>query len=86
MCFTLSLDDEERRSTEINNNTTDRQSDAMVRNIFLLLSPSDWIGKKEELTHLVVPTQDVTVDDKDDPNFDPTAPVLEDESHQQIGP
>ena len=25
-------------------------------------------------------TQDVTVDDDDDPNFDPTVPVLEDES------
>jgi len=25
-------------------------------------------------------TQDITVDDNDDPNFDPTAPALEDES------
>jgi hypothetical protein len=32
------------------------------------------------LTYLVGYTQDVTVDDDDDPNFDPTAPVLEDES------
>ena len=31
------------------------------------------------LKNLVGHTQDVTVDD-DDPNFDPTAPVLEDES------
>ncbi|KAN0111238.1 OPT oligopeptide transporter domain containing protein [Russula decolorans] len=52
MCFTLSLADEEKRSTEIDNHTTDHQSDAL----------------------------DVTVDDNDDPNFDPTAPVLEDES------
>ncbi|KAF8493687.1 OPT oligopeptide transporter [Russula emetica] len=52
MCVTLSLADEEKRSTEIDNHTTDHQSDAM----------------------------DVTVDDNDDPNFDPTAPALEDES------
>ncbi|KAN0109004.1 OPT oligopeptide transporter [Russula decolorans] len=52
MCVTLSLADEEKRSTEIDNHTTDHQSDAL----------------------------DVTVDDNDDPNFDPTAPVLEDES------
>jgi len=52
MCFTLSLADEEKRSTEIDNHTTDHQSDAL----------------------------DVTVDDNDDPNLDPTAPVLEDES------
>ena len=32
------------------------------------------------MTYLVGHTQDVTVDDNDDPNFDPTAPVLEDES------
>ena len=29
---------------------------------------------------MVGQTQDITVDDNDDPNFDPTAPVLEDES------
>ncbi|KAI0267969.1 OPT oligopeptide transporter protein-domain-containing protein [Russula aff. rugulosa BPL654] len=52
MCITLSLADEEKRTTEVDNPTTDHQSDAM----------------------------DVTVDDNDDPNFDPTAPVLEDES------
>ncbi|KAI0274448.1 OPT oligopeptide transporter protein-domain-containing protein [Russula aff. rugulosa BPL654] len=51
MCVTLSLADEEKRTTEIDNPTTDHQSDAM----------------------------DVTVDDNDDPNFDPTAPALEDE-------
>ncbi|KAI0275630.1 small oligopeptide transporter [Russula aff. rugulosa BPL654] len=52
MCITLSLADEEKGSTEIDDPATDHQSDAM----------------------------DVTVDDNDDPNFDPTAPVLEDES------
>ena len=79
MCITLSLADEEKRSTEVDNPTTDHQSDAMVRNIFL--SPSNWIGKKKVAdlpgrAH----SQDVTVDDNDDPNFDPTALVLEDES------
>jgi hypothetical protein len=48
--------------------------------MFLFLYPSNWIGKKNKLIYLVGCTQDITVDDDDDPNFDPTAPVLEDES------
>ena len=35
---------------------------------------------RKSLTYLVGHTQDITVDDNDDPNFDPAAPVLEDES------
>jgi hypothetical protein len=46
MCVTLSLADEEKASTEIDNPTTDNQSDAMVRNFFFL-SPSNWIGKNK---------------------------------------
>jgi hypothetical protein len=46
MCVTLSLADEEKRSTEIDSHTTDHQSDAQVRDVFLL-SPSNWIGKKK---------------------------------------
>jgi hypothetical protein len=34
----------------------------------------------QQLTYLVEHTQDITVDDNDDLNFDPTAPMLEDES------
>ena len=45
MCVTLSLADEEKRTTEIDNpTTTDHQSDDMVRNHFI--SPSNWTGKK----------------------------------------
>ena len=44
MCVTLSLEDEEKESTEIDNPTLDHESDAMmVRNLFL--SPSNWIRK-----------------------------------------
>ncbi|KAI0274442.1 OPT oligopeptide transporter protein-domain-containing protein [Russula aff. rugulosa BPL654] len=64
MCITLSLEDEEKRSTEIDNPTTDHQSDAM-------------------LTYPVGHTQDVTVDDNDDPNFDPTALRLRMNPHIQ---
>ena len=78
MCVTLSLEDEEKRSTEIDNNTTDHQSDAMVSNVlFFYLIPSR-LERRKWLKYLVGHTQDITVDD--DPNFDPTAPVLEDES------
>jgi hypothetical protein len=46
MCVTLSLVDEEKRSTEIGNHTTDHQSDALVRDVFLSISfQLDW---KEE--------------------------------------
>jgi hypothetical protein len=40
MCFSLSLEDEEKRSTEIENHTTDNQSDALVRNVFYYLLPA----------------------------------------------
>jgi hypothetical protein len=46
MCVTVSLEDEEKRPTEIDNNTMDHQSDALVRN-FVFLSPSNWTGKKK---------------------------------------
>jgi hypothetical protein len=73
MCVTLSLADEEQRTTDIDNHTVDHQSDALVRNkIYFQL--------KKVADIPVGHTQDVTVDDNDDPNFDPTAPVLEDES------
>jgi hypothetical protein len=46
MCVTLSLADEEKTSTEIDNPTTDNQSDVMVRNVFFSISfQLDW---KEE--------------------------------------
>jgi hypothetical protein len=38
MCVTLSLADEEKRSTEIDNHTTDHQSDALVRMFFFSIS------------------------------------------------
>jgi hypothetical protein len=47
MCFTLSLADEEKRSTEIDNHETDHQSDAMVRNVFFF-SMSFQQDRKEE--------------------------------------
>jgi hypothetical protein len=45
MCVTLSLADEEKRPTEIDNPTVDHQSDAMVRNRFSISFQLDW---KEE--------------------------------------
>jgi hypothetical protein len=51
-----------------------------VMSFFYHLLPTGLERRKDELTHLVGPTQDITVDEKDDPNFDPTVPVLEDES------
>jgi hypothetical protein len=48
--------------------------------MIFLLSPSNWIGKKKVADIPGRHTQYVTVDDNDDPNFDPTVPVLEDES------
>ena len=78
MCVTHSLEDEER-STEIDNNTTDHQSDAMVSNVLFFYLISAGLERRKWLKYLVGHTQDVTVDD-DDPNFNPTAPVLEDES------
>jgi hypothetical protein len=45
MCVTLSLADEEKRPTETDNHTTDsdRQSDALVRNVFYSISfQLDW--------------------------------------------
>jgi hypothetical protein len=38
MCVTLSLADEEKRSTESDNHTTDHQSDALVRNFISSIS------------------------------------------------
>jgi hypothetical protein len=49
--------------------------------LYFFLSPSNWIGKKKVADNTWFgSTQDITVDDDDDPNFDPTAPALEDES------
>ena len=81
MCVTLSPTDEEKRSTEIDNHTTD-QSDTLVRNFFptSISSQLDWKEKVADIQYLVRHAQDITVDDNDDPNFDPTAPALEDES------
>jgi hypothetical protein len=46
MCVTLSLADEEKRSTEIDNHTTDHQSDALVRNVYFSISfQLDWKEK-----------------------------------------
>ena len=45
MCVTFSLEDEEKRSSEIDNNTTDHQSDLMVRNILFFYLIPKW---KEE--------------------------------------
>jgi OPT oligopeptide transporter protein len=47
---------------------------------FFFLCPSNRIGKKKVADIPGRAHQDITVDDDDDPNFDPTAPVLEDES------
>jgi hypothetical protein len=47
MCVTLSLADEEKRSTEIDNHDTDHQSEAMVRNVLKKNYPSNWIGKRK---------------------------------------
>ena len=47
--------------------------------IFFYLLPTG-LERRRQLTYPVGHTQDVTVDDNDDPNFDPTAAVLEDES------
>jgi hypothetical protein len=52
----------------------------MPWSVIFFLSPSNWIGKKNVADIPVGHTQDITVDNNDDPNFEATAPVLEDES------
>jgi len=43
MCVTLSLTDEEKTSTRIDNRTTDHQSDALVRNVSIyFMFQLDW--------------------------------------------
>ena len=47
MCITLSLEDEEKRSTEVDNHTTDHQSEALVRtNVYFSISFQLDFGKK----------------------------------------
>jgi hypothetical protein len=68
MCITHSLADEEKRSTEIDNDNADNQSDAMmVRNVLFFYLISTGLERRKWLKYLIGHTQDVTVDD-DDPN------------------
>ena len=42
MCITLSLTDEEKKSTETDNHTTDHQSDDLVRNLLSISFQLNW--------------------------------------------
>jgi hypothetical protein len=82
MSVTRSLADEEKRSIEFDKHSTGHLGSAQVSYFFYFLFPSPLGCKVEAPDPFLENSQHdgIAIDEYDDPNFDPTAFALEDES------